>query len=492
MLSGRPRLPPELTDRIIDFLHNDHLALSKCSLTCSSLLPTSRLHRFTLVRLDHKTILPFYDQLSITPSIAAYVRVLVVVGWDNASPYRFKYSIRRPGPSFLSSVLERTRFLHELRVYDCTLRLLPKLPQSLTLLELCDVRVPSATYLVERLSDLPKLDSLLIDNIDVRGEWTGGTDHFDSPPVVPTEGQVALGRPLTELHIVSWNNGRTHHSAQEFAAFCRWLISQDLLQHLHIFGIDLAYSDADAISATQGLLYALGQSLVTLELKISNSYVAGAQRAYVSGTSAALLRDCIAYVTSADLLRNFAFPQCPNLRTLRLSTIEGFSDRPCRAMVGMGEITDYVVSCQIPTLTSLHITIGCHNVDGRDSPHWLEPTLPALAREVYQKLERIVFEVYPLTEFYWHDQDPKADLDARVRSTTEDIASRWGDHRRLGLQFEVRYGKRLCLPSEMETVAVRSSRNALVSANAHTLCVSRQVSCEGDPIFRWCGLFSED
>ncbi|KAI1787329.1 hypothetical protein LXA43DRAFT_844823, partial [Ganoderma leucocontextum] len=76
MVSGRPRLPPELTDRVIDFLHDDHLALSSCSLTCSSWLPTSRLHRFRLVRLDHKTILPFHDQLSTTPSIAAYVRIL--------------------------------------------------------------------------------------------------------------------------------------------------------------------------------------------------------------------------------------------------------------------------------------------------------------------------------------------------------------------------------------------------------------------------------
>ena len=279
MVPGRPRLPPELTDRIIDFLYDNHLALSSCSLTCSSWLPTSRLHRFRLVRLDHKTVLPFHNQLSITPSIAAYVKVLVVVGWDNASPYRFKYSVRRPGPALLSSVLEKTRSLLELRVYDCTLRLLPKLPQSLELLELCDVRVPSATYLVERLSDLPRLRSLLIDNIDVRGEWTGGTNHSDSPRVVSMEGGVAL-RPLTELHIVSWNNGRTHHSAQEFAAFCKWLIGQDLLQHLHVFGIDLAYSDADAIGATQGLLYALDQSLVTLEIKISNSYVACAQRAF--------------------------------------------------------------------------------------------------------------------------------------------------------------------------------------------------------------------
>ena len=43
---GSPRLPPELTDRIIDFCHNNKRALSNCALTHSSWLATSRLHLF--------------------------------------------------------------------------------------------------------------------------------------------------------------------------------------------------------------------------------------------------------------------------------------------------------------------------------------------------------------------------------------------------------------------------------------------------------------
>ncbi|OCH85884.1 hypothetical protein OBBRIDRAFT_697877, partial [Obba rivulosa] len=37
-----PKLPPELTDRIIDFLHDDPHSLTKCSLTCRSWMSVSR------------------------------------------------------------------------------------------------------------------------------------------------------------------------------------------------------------------------------------------------------------------------------------------------------------------------------------------------------------------------------------------------------------------------------------------------------------------
>ncbi|KAJ6585706.1 hypothetical protein B0H19DRAFT_426390 [Mycena capillaripes] len=43
------RLPPELTDRIIDFLWDSHPDLRTCSLVCSQWLPSSRRHLFELV-----------------------------------------------------------------------------------------------------------------------------------------------------------------------------------------------------------------------------------------------------------------------------------------------------------------------------------------------------------------------------------------------------------------------------------------------------------
>jgi hypothetical protein len=45
-------LPPELIDRIIDFLHDDKLTLSVCSLVCRNWVPTSRLHYIESMVID--------------------------------------------------------------------------------------------------------------------------------------------------------------------------------------------------------------------------------------------------------------------------------------------------------------------------------------------------------------------------------------------------------------------------------------------------------
>ncbi|KAJ7343721.1 hypothetical protein DFH08DRAFT_701948, partial [Mycena albidolilacea] len=44
-------LPPELTDRIIDFLWDHQLDLRACSLVCSQWLPASRFHIFESITI---------------------------------------------------------------------------------------------------------------------------------------------------------------------------------------------------------------------------------------------------------------------------------------------------------------------------------------------------------------------------------------------------------------------------------------------------------
>ncbi|OCH84584.1 hypothetical protein OBBRIDRAFT_741339, partial [Obba rivulosa] len=47
-----PTLPPELTDHIIDFLHDDRQALQACALVSRAWLPSAQLHLFYDIQID--------------------------------------------------------------------------------------------------------------------------------------------------------------------------------------------------------------------------------------------------------------------------------------------------------------------------------------------------------------------------------------------------------------------------------------------------------
>jgi hypothetical protein len=69
-------LPQEITDHIIDFLHDDREALYACSLVCRKWVPSSRTHLFWAVRSSGTPT--FSRLLEFTPQIGLYVRDLSV------------------------------------------------------------------------------------------------------------------------------------------------------------------------------------------------------------------------------------------------------------------------------------------------------------------------------------------------------------------------------------------------------------------------------
>lgn len=73
-------VPPEITDRIIDFLHNDDPALLNCSLVCKQWTPSSRYHLFHTVQasgLNGQRKLA--SMLESTPQLGQYVRVVYIM-----------------------------------------------------------------------------------------------------------------------------------------------------------------------------------------------------------------------------------------------------------------------------------------------------------------------------------------------------------------------------------------------------------------------------
>jgi hypothetical protein len=76
------RLPPELTDHIIDFLHSDRYALAKCALVHRSWIPTSRLHLCAVLNLTRRNTPTFISLLRSNDStIEKYAHKLRIGSW---------------------------------------------------------------------------------------------------------------------------------------------------------------------------------------------------------------------------------------------------------------------------------------------------------------------------------------------------------------------------------------------------------------------------
>lgn len=68
-----PHLPAELSDHVIDYLHNDYHALAACALTCRQWLPAARYHDFSDITLRARTCKAFAELLTSSPALAAVV-----------------------------------------------------------------------------------------------------------------------------------------------------------------------------------------------------------------------------------------------------------------------------------------------------------------------------------------------------------------------------------------------------------------------------------
>ena len=83
-------LPPELIDRVIDFLHNDPKTLVACSLVASSWTATSRYHRFSRVKLICPNDWTKLDRLvELSPTVVHYVRAVAMDLTNSAPPAKW-------------------------------------------------------------------------------------------------------------------------------------------------------------------------------------------------------------------------------------------------------------------------------------------------------------------------------------------------------------------------------------------------------------------
>ncbi|EMD39707.1 hypothetical protein CERSUDRAFT_112011 [Gelatoporia subvermispora B] len=205
-----PRLPPELTDIIIDLVSDDSVSLRSCSLTCSSWLPRTRVHLFKNVSVSVRNAEAFEKLITITPEIGSYVREIHVYhqhGVYQSSPVWLDTNILRP----LSKYLQQVRKIVLAGEGTYTPTSLIQLP-SIEILEIRDCGIDSLDDLLSLMVGLPRLRSII----------SRGTDY--GPSHKPPKRQDEAPPSLRVLEFVQ--------SFMTPGIYMDWLIAQSMCTHL--------------------------------------------------------------------------------------------------------------------------------------------------------------------------------------------------------------------------------------------------------------------
>jgi len=211
-MESSPRLPPELTDRIIDFCHNNKRTLSNCALTHSSWLAASRLHLFHTItttgvheRVGRTTQLEsIVSKSSIPPhrrsSILPYIRTVRIE--SPASPYQAE---QLGNAALLAQTIRQFRWHERLPTpsVHVTLSNIPYLPpfslvsDIVTRVKLLDVTFGHPSDIWPFLSSFPRLWYLELEGVGFNNSSGSGA---------PAEG-IFNGIPLSTIRMTTASMG---------------------------------------------------------------------------------------------------------------------------------------------------------------------------------------------------------------------------------------------------------------------------------------------
>ncbi|OCH95095.1 hypothetical protein OBBRIDRAFT_642089 [Obba rivulosa] len=252
-------LPPEVTDRIIDFLWADRASLRSCALTCRSWLPASRFHLFRTLRiwsreafdaLIHKSCIPetaemfrFVQHLSIrerSGSFAHLVPHILVNKLPNVTSidiHDFSVWAVSPDAGFFS-ILSRFK--------------------GVKALELRNVQFSTIHEMAILLCSFPSLSRLSLHSCNLIGDLLGPPVHL--PPL----------RTLSLTHLTV-DAGSMGIVTSEL--FLEWLLQTPTTRTLQTFKVVTGYlANVMAISGIlTRLIHGLGDTLRAITISLSTS-----------------------------------------------------------------------------------------------------------------------------------------------------------------------------------------------------------------------------
>ncbi|KAH9858612.1 hypothetical protein C2E23DRAFT_10919 [Lenzites betulinus] len=186
-------LPPEIIDRILDYLHNDSQTLATCARTSHVMLPTSRYHRFRDIKLFPRQVPALLSLIDSAPDFARAITSVLVRFTDWTDPEQvLAFLSRLPALSSFGMIVPAYQ-----RVSVEHLAVVASKAPALTSLVLCGPGLITAPLLLSGLSMFRALNELSLQAIDVVFPSEDVPYNLEPPPHLRRlKSQESDGAPL--------------------------------------------------------------------------------------------------------------------------------------------------------------------------------------------------------------------------------------------------------------------------------------------------------
>lgn len=374
-----PRLPPELCDRIIDYLFCDRCALSACALTCRAWLPASRLHLFRHVRLQASTIPSLLCVLMETPAIGAYVEDLILL--TGSQGFTIPDVTQMKTLQMLKEILDRLPVVKSLkipvffRISVMETLILSALSKSLQAISFSGLFITDLQALSDLLASFPHLQSVGFSNEVL---WL---PIIRLPP--PRVGEVIPALPLRHLRI---SVPPREHGSEELVKWLDWRFKLPEVRSACIRYGEQFRSRGQPSGVSQ-LLSKLGPSLEKLELVMPRD-------ARIKGALGSVVVLPFSFPSASGM--HFDLSGCTRLKHISFPGTKRYKDCP---QVHSGHYffptwaAAFLSRVRTDSVRTISFTINFQNNDElRDLYHIEEIALP-LSRPEYSQLTKVEFKI---------------------------------------------------------------------------------------------------
>ncbi|KAM5530806.1 hypothetical protein V8D89_015547 [Ganoderma adspersum] len=210
------RVPVELSDYIIDFLHDDPQTLRACASTCNAWAPASRFHLFATVSLNSaNSTTTFRRLLGSSPDLGLYVHDLAAAKLSHVVTPSGPGEVPEepePAQNTLPPILARCPSLHTLSLAHADLKCFPDIRAlvhpSVSALTLSYCQFTDLADVADLVSSFPSLAFLSLSGLTWKDEA-----RTIAPAPLPMLRSLSLGRDMDSEKFFEWLEGASVHTS---------------------------------------------------------------------------------------------------------------------------------------------------------------------------------------------------------------------------------------------------------------------------------------